>query len=86
MTDRNFATGRDDPEIAETSWPLPDLPGPDQHGVEWMLRYGTPDRSTLFAAASIVAAYRALIEHGTCSQQQRRLAALRRIQRRRSRP
>lgn len=84
---RDFATGRDDPELAETSWPLPDRAGhaaPDD--LEWQLRYGKLDRSTNLKAAGIVAAYRALIEDGTCAQQQRRLAALRRVQRRRIEP
>lgn len=79
------ADGRDDPALAQTSWPLPDAGEADRESIEWQLRYGQPDRSTLLAAAGIVEAYAALIAQGTTAQQTRRLAALRRVYRRRSR-
>lgn len=77
------ANGTDDPVLIETSWPLPstDTEGPD---VEHRLRYGDP-ASVRFEAAEIVAAYRALIADGTTTQQLKRLAALRRVHRRRMR-
>lgn len=79
------ADGRDDPVLAQTAWPLPDAGEADHDSLEWRLRYGQPDRSTLLAAAGIVAAYGALIADGTTTQQTRRLAALRRVYRRRIR-
>lgn len=77
-----FARGADDPALAETSWPLPDHGDDNRDGIERQLRYGTPDRTTLLCAAEIVAAYGALIEDGTTTQQVKRLAALRRVNRR----
>lgn len=79
------ADGRDDPALAQTGWPLPDAGDADHDSIEHQLRYGQPDRSTLLAAAEIVAAYGALIADGTTTQQTRRLAALRRVYRRRIR-
>lgn len=77
-----FATGKDDPALVETVWPLlPHL----HRDVEWLLRYGTPTRSDMLAAASVIAAYRALIEDGTTREQVGRLAALRRVAKRRRR-
>ena len=78
------ATGRDDPELSETTWPLPDAGDADRNSVEWMLRYGQPDRSTLLAAAEIVAAYGALVADATTTEQTKVLAALRRVYRRRN--
>lgn len=40
------------------TWPHPGDPGE----VEWTLRYGTPTREQLNVAASMVAAYKQLIE------------------------
>ena len=71
-----FASGKDDPALAETSWPLP------ADDIEGQLRYGNPSRTALLSAAGILAAYRALIEDGTTAQQTKRLAALRRVHRR----
>lgn len=76
----DYATGADDPDLRETVWPIV----VDAHcDVEWPLRYGTPTRSDMLAAAAVIAAYRALTEDGTTAQQTKRLAALRRIARRR---
>lgn len=75
------ATGADDPVLAETSWPMPGATD-----LEWVLRYGTPTRQDLLGAADIIAAYRALIVDSSTEQQQHRLAALRRVYRKRVRP
>ncbi len=79
------ADGRDDPSLAQTAWPLPDAGESDRDSIESQLRYGQSDRGTLLAAAGIVTAYGALIADGTTTQQTRRLAALRRVYRRRIR-
>lgn len=81
------ATGKDDPALAETTWPMPDMPGDDDSEVslEWKLRHVEPSRADLTAAAGILAAYHALITDGTTTQQIKRLAALRRVHRRRTR-
>lgn len=76
------ASGDDDPALAETSWPL--LPG-YYHDIEWRMRYGEPSRTDMLCAAEVIAAYKALTCDGTTTQQTKRLAALRRIWRRRSR-
>lgn len=82
----NRATGADDPELSDTSWPMPHRSSPISNGVEWQLRHAyTVSFAARLEAASIVSAYRALIEDGTTAQQLRRLAALRRVHRRRSR-
>lgn len=79
-----FATGKDDPALAETAWPMP--PADDaERDVEWLLRYGAPTRSDMLAAAEVFSAYLALIADGTTARQTKRLAALRRVHRRRTR-
>lgn len=82
------ATGADDPALANTTWPLPDDPvlGSSTFSddtLEWNLRYGRPSKITLLEAAEALASYRALICNGTTKQQLHRLAALRRVYRRR---
>lgn len=78
------ATGADDPALAETSWPLPDeIYDEDRDDLQHALRYGTPTRSQLLEAAGRIAAYGALICDGTTTRQTERLAALRRVWRRR---
>lgn len=77
----NRATGADDPALAETVWSLPS----DDPDVEWQLRYGKPTKAQMLESAEVLSTYRALIEDGTTKQQLRRLAALRRVHRRRSR-
>lgn len=77
-----FATGKDDPALHQTSWPLPDVYDDHTDSIDHQLIYGTPNQSALLGAAAIVAAYRALIEDGTTAQQTKRLAALRRVYRR----
>jgi hypothetical protein len=72
----------EEPALAETSWPMPDPGGLCGDSIEHHLRFGTPDRRTMLAAAEIVAAYGALIEGGTTTQQVKRLAALRRMAKR----
>lgn len=42
-----------------TVWPVPD--SSKDPGLEWTLRYGTPTKEDLLMAASVVAAYCALI-------------------------
>lgn len=84
----NRATGADDPALAETAWPLPSdsIVGRLHETAEAFASVdGSTESMLLLDAASIVAAYRALIEDGTTAQQLRRLAALRRVHRRRSR-
>lgn len=76
------ASGADDPALAETSWPFPDVPTDDRDSIEWRLRYGHPSRADLLAAADILAAYGALVKEGTTTRQTERLAALRRVWRR----
>ena len=78
------ATEADDPVLRETSWPMPGAT--DHHGsdLEWVMRYGEPTRQDLIAAADRIRAYRALIVDGSTEGQQHRLAALRRVWRRRS--
>lgn len=77
------ATGADDPALDETSWPLPDKTyNEDRDDLQHALRYGTPTRSQLLQAAAQIAAYRALVCDGTTTQQTGRLAALRRVWRR----
>lgn len=44
--------------MGETAWPAP---GERMDEVEHALRYGTPTRKDLLAAASILSAYRALV-------------------------
>lgn len=78
------ATGDDDLALDETTWPMPDT-DPNELGVEWFLRYSANPATVRFAAAEIVAAYHALITDGTTTQQLKRLAALRRVHRRRTR-
>ena len=78
-----YVTGKDDPALADTAWPMPET-DPEVCGVEWRLRYGRPDE-VAGSAAVIVAAYFALITEGTTTQQLKRLAALRRVHRRRAR-
>jgi hypothetical protein len=57
------------------AWPMPvDDP---EHTLEWSLRYSTPTRTELLRAASIVAAYRELIE---CTEAKRR-SVVRKIRR-----
>lgn len=77
---RRVVSGRDDPALAETVWPLPDA------DLEDVMFNGIPDGHEELAAAAILAAYRALIADGTTKQQTQRLAALRRVWRRRSKP
>lgn len=74
------ATGDDDLVLAETSWPLPD-DGMSMlvHHMSWNNPIGK-DRGV--TAAAIITAYRALIMDGTTAQQTKRLAALRRVHRR----
>lgn len=45
----------EDPK-SKTRWPF-DVDDPDLDGVEWQLRYGTPTKSDLLAAASVMQAY-----------------------------
>ena len=42
----------------DTTWPDP----ADPLKVEWKLRYGTPDRTDLLWAASVISAYKHLME------------------------
>lgn len=55
-----------------THWPTVDGAGQ----LEWLLRYGEPDRSTLLLAAAVLHAYQHLIAYPT--RQDRKLAELRR--------
>jgi hypothetical protein len=81
------ATGADDPALLETSWPMPGADETDgADSLEWTLRYGEPTRSDLLAAADRLRAYRALICDSHTEQQQHRLAALRRVYRKRAKP
>ena len=75
-----FATGRDDSVLIETTWPLP---CEETGAVENTLRYGVVDRDTALAAAEIIAAYDALITEGSTTSQTQKLAALRRVYKRR---
>lgn len=79
----DYVRGDDDSALRETVWPL--VVDRDRD-VEWLLRYGTPTRWDMLAAAEVIAAYRALIEDGTTKTQLKRLAALRRVAKRRRRP
>jgi hypothetical protein len=78
------ATGRDDPALLETTWPLPcEEMGLLQHD----LYNGNPVSDCRgLGAAGILAACRALIEDGTTAGQTRKLAALRRVYRRSVKP
>ena len=58
------------------TWPVPD---DGLAELEWRLRYGTPTRSDLLTAASVMAAYRQLIE-ATEAQRNRVVRALREAQ------
>lgn len=79
------ATGKDDPALRETSWPMPATEtASNEDRLEWRLRYGSPSRSDILAAVEILAAYRVLIVDSSTEQQQHRLAALRRVYRQRS--
>lgn len=53
--------------FGEMNWPLPGTH--TDPALEWKLRYGTPSRSDLLVAASIVAAYEELID---CPETKRR--------------
>ncbi len=78
------AAGADDPALAETSWPLPDLEVDADHDtLESRLRFGDSTATDHHAAADILAAYRALICDGTTTDQVAHLRALRRVWRRR---
>lgn len=48
----------------------------------WQLRYGRPSKIALLEAAEVLAGYRALICNVTTKKQLQRLAALRRVYRR----
>lgn len=76
------AGGADDPALAETSWPLPP---PIEADLAWRLRFGRLSHADRLFLAEILGAYRTLICGGTTTQQTRRLAALRRVWRRRNR-
>jgi hypothetical protein len=76
------ATGDDDPALVETSWPMP---SPDLLESLWRLRNGRLTRTDRLRLSVIVNAYVALIGAGTTADQVRRLAALRRVHRKRSR-
>lgn len=52
-----------------TVWPRPDLIG-DDRPLAWVLTYTTPTRQELLRAASVVAAYGALIGETTKRRQQ----------------
>jgi hypothetical protein len=96
------ATGKDDPALAETSWPMPnsrqtghrrafrrrleDRAPPGLMGVAHRLAWGTADADDMAYAATVLAAYRALICDGTTARQIGRLAALRRVWRKRNAP
>ena len=82
------ATGADDPALANTTWPLPDDPVQgsstfNDDTLEWKLRYGWPSNIAMLQAAEVIASYRALICNGTTKTQLARLAALRRVYRKR---
>jgi hypothetical protein len=77
------ATGKDDPALAETSWPMPSS---RQTGVAHRLVWETADADDMAYAATVLAAYRALICDGTIARQAGRLAALRRVWRKRNAP
>ena len=51
-----------------STWPLPDLPQGDELGLAWRLTYGTPTRSDLLRAASIISAYGYLVMEVTAQR------------------
>ena len=53
--------------FGEMNWPLPGTH--KDPSLEWTLRYGTPSRSDLLVAASIIGAYEELID---CPETKRR--------------
>jgi hypothetical protein len=48
-----------------SSWPRPALESDDEYGIGHLLRYGTPTRSDLLVAASVIDAYGYLIMEST---------------------
>lgn len=56
------------------TWPNPH----DPQRVEWTLRYGTPDRAQLLAAASMIAAYKQLVFDSQRARNEK-ISALRRM-------
>jgi hypothetical protein len=54
------------------AWPNPN----DPHEIEWALRYGTPSREQMLAAASFIAAYRQLVDLPT-RERNKRIASIR---------
>lgn len=48
--------------IDDTAWPLPN------NNLEWTLRYGTPTKTDLLLAASILAAYSQIVLYDTQKQ------------------
>lgn len=81
----NRATGAEDPALAETSWPMPTVGNTEyEHSlVNNLLWSDHLTNEQRLEAVGYVRAYRALIEDGTTAQQLKRLAALRRVHRRR---
>lgn len=62
MSDQTQTTDRPQPRptylnFDGMTWPDPD----DPLEIEWTLRYGTPTRAQLLAAASMIAAYKQLV-------------------------
>jgi len=54
-----------------SSWPRPALESDERYGVGHILRYGTPTRADLLAAASIIDAYGYLVAETTCRERDR---------------
>ena len=74
-------TGKDDPALAETTWPMPD--GERFTDAVWRLLYASPSDQDRVMLAAMINAYVSLITDSTTTQQTKRLAALRRVYRRR---
>ena len=76
------ATGDDDPNLADTIWPLP---GSEEYGnIVWRLVYGEPTEHDRIYARDVMCAYHELIKE-TGGRRARIGAALKRVTKKRAR-